>query len=226
DEGVGLAEALDRRWDLIVANFGVGLLHLAKGEVEAAYAVLERCLALCSVEEYPRWFAVIGAHLGHAYTLEGRIAQAVPLLEQAAAFTRSGHHARLTAYLSEAYLRAGRRDEAMALAAQTLDLARKRNERGNEAWVLRLLGEIEADPDPPKAPAAERHYREALAVAEELGMRPLRAHCHLGLGRLARRTGSRRDADGHLTAATRLFREMGLSRWVARAEAALEGEVG
>ena len=49
---------------------------------------------------------------------------------------------------------------------------------------------------PSRRETAEGHYREALALATELGMRPLVAHCHLGLGKLYRRTGDGAKAAG------------------------------
>ena len=69
---------------------------------------------------------------------------------------------------------------------------------------------------------AEGYYREALALATELGMRPLVAHCHLGLGKLYRRTGQREQAQEHLTTATTMYREMGMTYWVEQAEAELK----
>ena len=67
---------------------------------------------------------------------------------------------------------------------------------------------------------AEGYYREALALAGELGMRPLVAHCHLGLGKLYRRTGKREQAREHLTTATTMYREMDMRFWLEKAEAA------
>jgi tetratricopeptide (TPR) repeat protein len=115
-------------------------------------------------------------------------------------------------------LLSGNPDKALAVAQQGLDLARRHTERGNEAWVLRLLGAIAVHRDPPDTEAAERHYREALARAEELALRPLVAHCHLGLGRLYRRTGDREKAKDHLTAATTMYREMDMGFYLAQAE--------
>ena len=85
---------------------------------------------------------------------------------------------------------AGRLEEAQALAEQALALAREHQERGNEAYALRLLGDIAAQRDPPEVDQAAAHYRQALALAEELGMRPLQAHCHHGLGTLYARSAS------------------------------------
>ena len=88
----------------------------------------------------------------------------------------------LSSLPGEAQLLAGRLEEAHALAERTLALAHEHQERGHQAYALRLLGDIAARRDPPELDQAEAHYRQALALAEELGMRPLQAHCHLGLG--------------------------------------------
>src|SRR5262249_48911470 len=60
---------------------------------------------------------------------------------------------------------------------------------------------------------------EALALATELGMLPEVAHCHLGLGKVYRRT--REQAQEHLTTATMMYREMGMTYWLERAETEL-----
>ena len=100
--------------------------------------------------------------------------------------------------------------------SRRVTLAREHGERGHEAWALRLLGEIAAQGDPLDATQAERHYREAGALASELGMRPLQARCQLGLGRL------RRDRAAVLGAVD-LFRSMDMRVWLAEAERELAG---
>src|SRR5262249_6628036 len=72
-------------------------------------------------------------------------------------------------------------------------------------------------------PEAETAYREALTRASELCMRPLVAHCHLGLGKLYRRTGDHAKANEHLTTATAMYREMGMSFWLEKAAAEIKG---
>ena len=101
-----------------------------------------------------------------------------------------------TIWLSEAYLLAGREADARAAAQRALGLARQHKERGHEAYTLLLLGEIASREDPLDIGKAEDHYRQALTLAEELGMRPLIAHCHVGLGKLYRRRGNRQQAEG------------------------------
>jgi hypothetical protein len=72
------------------------------------------------------------------------------------------------------------------------------------------------------ADEGEGYYREALALATDLGMRPLVAHCHLGLGKLYRRTGDGAQAQEHLTTAATMYREMDMGFWLEKAEAELK----
>jgi hypothetical protein len=127
-----------------------------------------------------------------------------------------------TIWLSEAYLLAGQEADARAAAQRALGLARRHKERGHEAYTLRLLGEIAVHEDPLDIGKAEDHYRQALALAEELGMRPLIAHCHVGLGKLYRRSGDLRLGKEHLTDGVAMMREMEMGLWLERAEAELK----
>ena len=98
---------------------------------------------------------------------------------------------------------------------------REGKERGHEAWALRLLGDIAARRNPLDVEPAEAHYRQALALAEELGMRPLQAHCHRGLGTLYVTTGQREQVGAELSTAIALYRAMDMTFWLPQTEAAL-----
>ena len=101
-------------------------------------------------------------------------------------------------------------------------MAREQRARTSEAWALRLFGEIAAPTDPPEVEQAEGYYRQALALADELGMRPLAAHCHLGLGTLYHQIGRDEQAQAELATAAEMYRTMEMTFWLARAEAELE----
>src|SRR5215475_1500530 len=116
---------------------------------------------------------------------------------------------------------AGRLEEGHALVERALGLARAHQERGNQVYALRLLGEIAARREPPQVEPAAAHYRQALALAEELGRRPLQAHCHRGLGTLYAATGQREQARAALSAAIALYRAMDMTFWLPQAEAVL-----
>jgi tetratricopeptide (TPR) repeat protein len=222
DEAGRVARELDHPPSLVIADRSVGLVSLRRGDPERAIPPLERSVELCRVIPAPTFLDVSAAHLGYAYALSGRLPEGVALLEEALAdpaVTGSANHPLFLTYLGEAHLLAGRPDDATAVARRGLDLAHRQKERGNEAWGLRLLGEIAAQADPPDVESAEEHYRQALARADELGMRPLVAHCHLGLGELYRRTDKHELAQEHLATATTMYREMGMTYWLEKAEA-------
>jgi class 3 adenylate cyclase/tetratricopeptide (TPR) repeat protein len=225
EDAVRMAEAVDDPFSLTQAYFALGSLYLRKGDLHQAIPVLERGLGLCQVANILTWLPTVAAALGYAYTLAGRVAEALPLLQQAAAQDTSrgisAGHARWIAYLSEAYLLTGHTDEASGLARSALAFARDLKARGNEAYALRLLGEIHAHQDPPAAEAAEAAYRQALALAEELGMRPLLAHCYLGLGTLYVKIGRLTQARAALSTAIEQFHAMEMTFWLPKAEASL-----
>jgi tetratricopeptide (TPR) repeat protein len=100
-------------------------------------------------------------------------------------------------------------------------LARERGERGHEAWALRLLGDIAAHQSRPDVATAEAHYGAAMALADALGMRPLQAHCHFGLGTLYAKIGRTEHARAELSTAITLYRAMDMTFWMPQAEAAL-----
>ena len=130
-------------------------------------------------------------------------------------------HALRVAWLSEAYLCAGRLDEAYAQAQRALEFSQAHQERGHTAYALRLLGEVAARREFPQTAQAEAHYQQALALAEELDMRPLAAHCHLGLGILYAQIDQREPARAELSTAVALYRSMDMTFWLPQAEAAL-----
>jgi tetratricopeptide (TPR) repeat protein len=123
--------------------------------------------------------------------------------------------------LGEAQMLAGRLEEAQALAERTLALARTYQERGHEAYALRLIGDIAMHRNPPERELAAAHYQQGLALANELGMRPLQAHCHRGLGTLYATIAQREQARTELSAAVELYRAMDMAFWLPQTEAAL-----
>jgi class 3 adenylate cyclase/tetratricopeptide (TPR) repeat protein len=225
EEGIQIAEAVDNAFSRTEVYRSVGLLYLRKGEIRKALPFVERAFTLHKVAHLPAFFSRVAMALGAAYALSGRIAEALPLLEQAVEQAETTHfmaeHTLSVTYLSEAYLLTGRLEEARQLAGQALELSRERKERGKEAWILRLLGEIAVRCEPSASTQAEDYYRQTLTLAEELGMRPLQAHCHLGLGTLYAMSGQREQARTVLSTAIALYRDMDMTFWLPQAEAAL-----
>jgi tetratricopeptide (TPR) repeat protein len=225
EEAIRLAEAADHPSSLIAACFGLGSLLVRKGDLAPARVVLGRGLELCDTWDLRVWRPWVGAPLGYTYVLDGRLAEALPLLEQAVELSRSraqgGYALSSQGWLAEAYWLDGRSEEGLQLAEQALDGARTRGQRGFEAWALRLLGDMASQSTPVQVEQAEAYYGEALTLADELGMRPLQAHCHLGLGTLYARIGRRDEARAALAVALDLYRTLEMTFWLSQAEAAL-----
>src|SRR3989442_2374014 len=101
---------------------------------------------------------------------------------------------------------------ALAGAAQcaesALELARRFGQRGWEAWALRLDAQVAARREPLDVASIEARFGEAAALASELGMRPLLAHCRLGLGTVCARDGMKERAREEVTAALAGYRAM------------------
>jgi tetratricopeptide (TPR) repeat protein len=225
EEGVRIAETVNYPYGLANAYAITGLMSLRQGDLPKAIPMLERGLHLCQATHLPLFFPRLASALGLAYTQSGRLAEGLALLEQAVEQSTAMQfvflHTLWLIHLSEGYRLAGRLEDATQVAMRALELARVHQELGHQAYALRLLGEIAAHREPPELEPAETHYRQALALAEELGMRPLQAHCHLGLGTLYTKTGLREQGRAELTTAIDLYRAMDMTFWLPQVEIAL-----
>jgi len=225
EEGLRIAETVQHLVSLVNAYRSVGRPYLRQGNMHQALPLLERAAGICEDADLPFFFSLLAPDLGAAYVLCGRVDEAVRLLErvleQTTASGRMGGQALLLSTLGEAHLRAGRLEEARTLADRALAHTRTYQERGNEAYALRLLGDIATHRDPPEVEEADASYHQALTLADELGMCPLVAHCHLGLGALYAKMGRWEQAYAELSAATDLYHAMDMIFWLPQAEAAL-----
>lgn len=222
----GVNHALSRLWPLR----WVGDLYLLKGDLYRAMPELERGLALSQVAYLPIWIAHFAWRLGYAYALSGRIVEAEPLLEQAVQqYTFASmrvEQSRSVVHLGEAYVLAHRMEDAQNWAECALDLTQTHKQRGIQAWALRLLGDIARHRHPPETGQAETRYQQALTLASELGMRPLQAHCHRGLGTLYSQTGQSEQARVELSTAIEMYRDMEMTFWLPETESALAAVEG
>ncbi|HEX9408365.1 MAG TPA: adenylate/guanylate cyclase domain-containing protein [Methylomirabilota bacterium] len=222
-EAIRIAETVDHPYTLVFACLGLATVHLRRGEFQEAITHLERAVRTCRTGDVPGIFALVASPLASAYCLAGRADAALDLLkkaiEQAIAIGDPFGHLLRAAGRAEAYLLVGRAADALPLAQRGVEICKAVKSRGVRGWALRLMGEVAAAQTPPLVDEAEAAYREALKMAQEMGMRPLEARCHLGLGGLYRRTGEGGLAVDHLTTARSMFREMSMRYWLEKAEA-------
>jgi DNA-binding NtrC family response regulator/tetratricopeptide (TPR) repeat protein len=220
-DALGIAEATAGPDTIQWACYALGLIALDRGDVDAAIPPLERALSICRSAELPVYVPRALAALGHAYTLGGR-PDGLSMLEAAAAHCEAPTHrniqARVLTRLADGCVLTGNGRQGAEHAERAVALARQHGERGSEVHALRELAAAYAAGS--RTEEAVATYAACLALADELGMRPEAAQCHLGLGRLDRIDGRLASARRHLDAAHDAFGLLGMTR--RQAEAATE----
>lgn len=211
-EAVARAKSLGHRYLLLHANWTLGEAHTHRASVAGAKPALERALEL--ILDRGDFFIATGVLgcLGYVQVLAGEVDAGLARMRDALGAGpqwRIGL-SRLVARLGEAELIAGHTLEARAAIARCLELTRSHGERGYEAWALRLRAESALCEG---IDTAHEDFTTALAMSEELGMKPMAAHCHAGLGRLHRRRGDAVLAAQHRETAAGMYREMGMEWW-------------
>ena len=219
DEAVRIAEVANHPFSLDTAYLAVGHLHFRKGDLNKAIALLERSMEICRVWDLPQNLLRVAVVLGNALAATGRVGEAMPLLELTNERARSS---RIRVQLAQGYLLVGKLEEATSIANQVLESSQTQGYRGHTAVSLYVLAESLLHGDVSDMAKAEDHYDHAMALANELRMRPLVAHCHVGLGKLYRRTGDYEKAKTHLANGVAMMREMEMGLWLEKAEAELK----
>jgi tetratricopeptide (TPR) repeat protein len=223
EEALRLAITANQPFSLIGAHFALGTLGIGQGHFDRAAAAFRSAVEISRTWDIPAW-GDSEAGLACALALQGKRGEAICVLEESSTTIRRAGVALFlalrAAWLGEAARLCDRPEDAGRFAREGLRIARQHKERGYEAWALRLLGDLASDREPLDASVAEAHYRDALALATALGMRPLVAHCHSGLGAL-HHSEARQDAQQELALARDLYRDMGMTFWLERTEGEL-----
>ncbi len=223
EESVDIAEAAQHAYTVAHAHLGLGGVLIRQGRFDDAIPVLERGVAASA--RAPLLHPPLAVDLGLAVAHAGRVDEGRALVEggvaRARALGRVGRLSLLVAHLGTVSCLAGRAEVARELAREALHLAVTRKERGNQVYALWLLGEIAAREGPAGRGRSEDHLRRAMSLADELGMRPMRARCLLALGLITRDAGQRAEAREILSHASTLLRDMEMTFWLATADKAL-----
>lgn len=222
DEAVKAAEETNHPYSMAYACYGAGIAYFIKGDFDKSIGLLEHGLAVCESAEIPVQRPLIASCLGAAYAYVGRLDEAHDLLENALADTASmkrlAGQAMRIAWLTSAYLLAGRADDAVILGERGLQIAAETKDKGSQAWLREIVGEATVQRGPSNAEKAESDYKMALALAEELGMRPLQAHCHTGLGKLYAQMKDGVRAHPEFQAAIEIYRAIPMPYWLSKTE--------
>ena len=216
------AEARRHPYSEAIALTLAGQVAALRGQLERAVGPLARALTICRETSLTVWQAIPASLLGHCLVALDRKQDGLSLLEEGVRLSDEvgvkAYLARWATLLGEGFLAMGDTARAAEIGERAIELARTHGERGHEAAALRLLGDLALAHEPPLVGTATEHYRAAIAIADELGLRPLLARTHLALGQLQRRAGRAIDAEGNLTTAVVLFSELGMRSWLDRSE--------
>jgi class 3 adenylate cyclase/tetratricopeptide (TPR) repeat protein len=218
-EALLFAEETQHPHTIGFAQFAGTVLHLSQGDWARARSLAEQwintCLALQTPSLLP-WAVASSAwalaQIGETSEALSRVREAEERLERQAAREIGQHRSWAYAVLGRACLLLGRLDEARSLGHRAVESSQRHP--AFTANALHLLGDVMTHPDQLDAENGAGHYRQALALAELHGIRPLIAHCHFGLGKLYRRIGKPEEARENLTAATTMYREMEMEFWL------------
>jgi class 3 adenylate cyclase/tetratricopeptide (TPR) repeat protein len=216
-EGVEIAGEVNSAMSTVWVTDYLALTHLRRGEFNQAIALLEPNFELCERAEVRLLRTITSGILGLAYSTAGRHSDAIPLLELAVKPEILRHHPEGSGYpfvwLADAYLRATRIPEARKAASRAVEVARKQDERGHEAWARFTQAEIERASRSPMVSVISA-YDTALDLAERSAMRPLSALCHFGLASVAVEFEDEKDRRESFEAARGSFRAMGMKHWL------------
>ena len=225
-EAIQIAEAMEHAFPIGWAHFAASMPHLLKGDWAGARSLVEHWIAMLrsgNVAIHLPWALASSAwalaQMGEASEALNRVRESEQLLERQAATGIAGHRGWAYHAAGRACLLLGQLDEGRRLGDRAVETSRR--QPGFTAHALCLLGDVATHPDRFDAESGAAYYRKALALAQHRGMRPLVAHCHLGLGKLYRRSGSPEHARMNLATATTMYREMDMRFWLAQGEAEL-----
>jgi class 3 adenylate cyclase/tetratricopeptide (TPR) repeat protein len=221
EDAITIAEEADHASSLAQAHISLGLIHLVQGNVDCAISALEISEKICGTNNIQTYMPQIGSNLGYAYALQGRVDDAIPMMEkadeQSDLIGRKAAWALRLTWLGHASLLARQIGAAREQAQRAVVLASDAGERGHEAWARRLLGDvIQEESSNPRE--AVNQYAASMALATELAMRPLQAHIHLSLGRLHRRENQIEAARTELSLALASYRSMEMPIWIGAAK--------
>ena len=220
-----IAEASEQLYSLAQAQFSQGILCYFTGDLDESATVLESARRHCEAGNLRLTRAMTELFLGRVYSLTGRVADAIAALHHSRTTCEAIRfvycHGLATIWYSQALVLADRHAEARRHGEQSLALARAHRARGLEARALRLLGEALASGDGADVVASEARYREAMTLAQTLGLKPLISRARVGVANVYAKTGRRDQAREALTAAASEFDRMEMTRWRERSERAL-----
>ena len=225
-EGMEIAEKGNNLFSTTWIHACLGTVYMIRGKLDSAIKTLEAALNLCQSEDLLAAFPLVAAGLGHAHSLSGNPDAVISFLEEAVQPRKSNSSVVPTGYpqtaLAVAYSLKGETNKAIQNVKLARDMLEQKGESGFGAWALYYMAKIQSQGEFKHIQKATDLYHKAADQAVALGMKPLLAHCHNGLGQVYMKKGQASEARSELLAAMDLYQEMGIKLWISHVESCLE----
>jgi class 3 adenylate cyclase/tetratricopeptide (TPR) repeat protein len=216
-EALRRSKASERPDPLMWSHWGAGMVMLLRGNAGEAAGIFNHLLNLCRAHDLDAYFSRVTAALGCAKARSGQVAGGLQLLQEAVSLDRSAEprttHAFALTALAEASLLAGDAEKALSGVTEALRQTEKYHERGEEAYARWLQATILSVSGEDFA-VASNAFKDAAGLAAELGLKPLLAHCYLGLGDLDARCGGTRTRSDHRERGFMLLETLHMRQWI------------
>jgi tetratricopeptide (TPR) repeat protein len=216
-EALRRSNASERPDPVMWSHWGAGMVMLLRGNTGEAARIFNHLLNLCRAHDLDAYLSRVTAALGCAKARSGQVADGLRLLQEAVSLDRSAEprttHAFALTALAEASLLAGDAKTALSRVAEALRQTEKYHERGEEAyarWLRATIFSVSGE----DFESAGNAFQDAADLAAELGLKPLLAHCYLGLGDLDARRGAAPAGGGYRERGFMLLETLRMRQWI------------
>jgi tetratricopeptide (TPR) repeat protein len=219
---VELALEMEDFFGLSLSRIGAGHAHLRMGRPDLAITELEKGLAECREKDMPTVAVGVVAELALAYAEVGRGEEAIQALSKVIEVADDEEipsqslDRRLLA-LGRAHHATGDFEQALHFSEEARVAAERHGDQGTFAWSLLHAAMAESRLSP-SGRESDARFDRARALADELSLLPLRAHCELEVARARLAAGRLNDAREAAEDAARRFRDTGLDLRSVEAE--------
>jgi len=225
EQASDLAEANDRSYDVIAADYGIGVVQLMRGHLAEAERALDRALRISRESEVRLFRPLVMSALGNLYLQRGLGERARDILLQAKnEADELGHETSkvaLPAYLGAAYGQLGDVQRGLSLVRACQAGARQKGYGGVEALAVFAEAGILASQGTPRTEEALECLQRVAGIASRLEARPLLGAARGVRARLLAASGRATEAKDELTEAIALFTQSKMTIHLERAKATL-----
>jgi tetratricopeptide (TPR) repeat protein len=220
-----LAQAQDRPYDIVAADYGRGVVELARGHLDEPEPALDHALRVSRESEVRLFLPLILSALGNLHVQKGQAAHARDmLLEAKNQADILGHAVSLVAvpaYLGAAYAQLGEVQHGLSLVRNCQAGARQKGYGGIELLATFYEANILASQGMSGRADAIDCLKRAIDLAAKLEAGPLLAAARVTLGRLFTDSGRSAEAQDELVQALALFDRSKMTVQMERTRATL-----